>query len=671
MTLRDVDLRSTYDSDEDNILDDFYIPALANAVRYDRLAGYYSSSSLAASAIGMSAFIRNGGIMRLVTSVQITESDQQAIKEGLYTPEEVIARELESELDSADQMQRNHVSALAWMIANKKLEIKIAVPTTLGRNEHNSIYHQKVGILYDDQKNVVTFSGSVNETGRAWHENIEELKVFCSWKPGQDEYGSKDQRRFEKFWYGRSNNTRIYDLPDAIHMKLIQNAPNTMEKAILGLGGEHKTLNLRDYQKDAVKNWYDRNGRGVFEMATGTGKTITAIACIRSMYDELGIRQSLTIIACPYKHLVNQWVRQLKKAGIDARTAYKSSTSWQSELGNMMLELNDGVINRLVIVTTHATFAGDKFMDMVKTCRADTLLIVDEVHKIGSKHHSVGLLDLYKYRLGLSATPERYFDDDGTKTILDYFGGIVYEYGLDDALAEGYLTRYEFFPHVVHMTPTESKEYGKYSIIIAREKSKEHPDHELLKKVMNKRAKIVKSASNKMIKLPDILEEIGDMDHCLIYCVDRNQLQEAASILHKKAIIFHRFTETEETDERDRLISEFDSGIKDVLLAIKCLDEGVDIPSTKSAVILASSGNPIEFIQRRGRILRTYNGKDRAYIHDIIVLPMPLPSCDLYLESEKNMIRKELDRIEEFAGSSDNPEHSMEIIQTYKTEYGL
>ena len=226
-----------------------------------------------------------------------------------------------------------------------------------GELDKNSIYHQKIGILYDDNNDVISFSGSINETRKAWTGNIEEFKVFCNWKAGQDVYGSNDAKKFEKFWHDRSKNTKVFDLPTAIKNHLITNAPKSVTEAISKITDETADrLELRDYQHDAVNKWFENDRRGIFEMATGTGKTWTAIKCIKRIF-ESDSTGNLVIIACPYKHLIIQWQQELEKWDMDSESAYGSSASWQNRLGNCMLQLNDDVLKNQVIVTTHDTFS--------------------------------------------------------------------------------------------------------------------------------------------------------------------------------------------------------------------------------------------------------------------------------------------------------------------------
>ncbi len=614
--------------------------------------------------------------MRLVTSVQITVEDQQAIKEGLATPEAIIGRMMIRDIDLVDRLKKDYVGALAWMLAKGTLEIKVVVPLSKDGTFHtkvldyNSIYHQKIGILQDGDGNVVTFSGSINETGKAWNENVEEFKVFCSWKSGQNKYGAKDMKRFEKFWHGQSNRAQVFDLPTAIRERLIQCAPETEEEAVHSLNGKNATPSLRPYQIDAAEKWVANGKRGILEMATGTGKTRTAISCITRMRDSSYPKPMLVVIACPYVHLVTQWVRELDRYGVKSRKAHGAASSWQADMANHIIKLKGGVIDELVVVTTHDTFSSKKFIDQIDQCGVNSLVVADEVHKLGTDHRSSGLLGSYASRLGLSATPERYFDDVGTKKIFEYFGGVVFKFGLDSAIRQGFLSHYMLFPHAVYMSDEEMDMYNSQSRYIAIEYAKKDPDYELLKTLILKRSRIVRDAHNKINKFKDIVESMDSIDHCLVYCSDQ-QIDAVASMLHQQGITYHKFTYKEDQKMRDALLTEFARGDVDVLVAMKCLDEGVDVPSTKTAIILASSRNPAEFVQRRGRILRVDNDKNCANIHDVLALPPSIPLNGICTEMERNVMVREIDRLGEFAKSADNPERSRKFMQELDAKYEL
>lgn len=393
MSFKSLNLKDTYDSDEDNVLEDFYIPALSKSVQYDRLAGYFSSTTLATSAKGMADFIENNGKMRLITSVEISEQDLQAILDGISKPEEVITNTFLTEFKMVDNLQRDHVAALAWMISQGNLEIKIAVPDVKQISGNTrSLYHQKTGILYDAENHRITFSGSINETGSAWNKNIEEFKVFCDWKHGQETYGDSDAKKFEKFWSDNSINTRIYDLPDAVKNQLIKLAPKTKKEIV----DKIRTIpSLRTYQREAVDRWSENNCCGILEMATGTGKTRTAIACINKIFESNENSQCMVIIACPTMHLIHQWNKALKRLRVDTQLAY-SMVKWRTNFKDKVYQINNRIITKVIIIATHTTFCSKRFIEIINTCKVKIMVVVDEVHSIGAEKTKQGLLTNYK-----------------------------------------------------------------------------------------------------------------------------------------------------------------------------------------------------------------------------------------------------------------------------------
>lgn len=700
MSLRDLALKKSYDSDSDNILVDFYIPALSVSILYSRLSGFFSSTSLAVAAKGVSRLIRNGGRINLVTGAMFRREDIEAIKEACENPESVLEKAMLRELDNLEnEFVRDHVRALGWMVANKRLRIKVAIvfdkdkrPLDSKDVEREGIFHQKVGILEDLEGNHISFSGSDNESARGWQDNIEEFKVFRNWIETEKEYFEADVLKFNKFWEGTTRRTRVVDIPKAIEEKLIELAPANIEELDLDKWIAKKErvgfIELRDYQKEAVQNWLKQDRRGILEMATGTGKTITALSCLKNVLETEG--QIIAIISSPFIHLSEQWIREFDKVGIqsDKVLADSSQNRWKDKLVDNILDVENGVSEKLIILTTHNTFSSDDFMNIVRESKERVpeqrfLLIVDEVHGIGAPHRRKGLIKEYDYRLGLSATPKRWFDLKGTERIFNYFRDVVFEFSLKDAIDAGYLTPYLYMPHFTYLTPEEMAKYEEETRKIAkayyRSKDDEERD-EIFTLLCIKRQKIIRNAKNKLIVFAKILDELKEIRYCLVYC-SPFQIRAVQDILNQKNVIQHKFTEKEGTkperrfdglSERDFLIRQFSEGIYHALVSMRCLDEGVDVPPARIAIMLDNSGNPREYIQRRGRVLRKFPEKRHAVIHDIIVEPILRPTIPQELgDLERKIIIKELERYRDFASSAENASECLKIMENVEAIYGI
>lgn len=661
MSFQALELKPSYDSEEDDILSSFYIPVLSKSKKYSRLAGFFSSSAFAVAARGIAAFIKNDGNMKLIVGARLQKKDVEAIKQGKEQPEKVVSEIMVKDLENiADEIIKDHVKALAWLVARNQLDIKVALvideyglPIDYNTTMRRGIFHQKVGIFEDNDGNTISFSGSVNESASAWKANIEEFKVFRSWVEGEVKHLITDNRKFERFWYGQTKRLKIIDIPSAVRMKLIEFAPDDIKTLkTLKLGEKPR---LREYQNEAVKMWLRNSGRGILEMATGTGKTFTALGCLVELLKKEN--RLLIVATCPFTHLVNQWRDNFKTFGFSSLDAFGGSAKWEDRLMNAIFDFNNKVRRTLVIVTTHDTFFTENFLRVMNSVLGKTILIADEVHGLGSLQRRHGLANIYNYRLGLSATPARWFDEEGTEVIFNFFEKVIYEYPLKKAIENGYLSKYEYYPTFVELTADEFNEYKELTRKIVREYSKTKDysrKSELFKLFCIIRQRIIVNASGKFIAFDRILDELSDISHCLVYCSPQ-QIDQVQEILNKRGIIQHKFTAKEDTKERKKLLNSFAKGHYKVLVAMKCLDEGVDVPSTRTAVIMASSTNPREFIQRRGRILRISQGKDKAVIYDVIVVPSTpgKPFLDSF-ELEARIMEKELQRYIEFADSAIN-----------------
>jgi len=702
MTLKGLYLKNGYDSDEDDILGTFYIPVLSESIKYYRLAGFFRSTALAASAKGIQGLLKNNGEMKLVVSAAFSEQDRNAIKEGIENPENIIARNFIKDLNSIeDEFTKDHIGALSWMIAQKKLEIRIAIvydkdgaPIAIEDWGEKGIFHQKIGIFEDKEGNRISFNGSVNESLTAWLENIEDFDVFRDWVEEEKNHFERHLRRFKKFWEGKAKRTEIIDLPTAIKEELIKIAPNDFTQLNFDRWKnkkkfEDKKKTLRPYQQEAIDNWLKHDKKGIFEMATGTGKTIAALGCIQKVEAEHS--QLVTIIASPFNHLSVQWKREIEDFGFNNEIllADSSNSKWKNQLADFLLDISNGIKDKLIILTTHDTLSGTDFIKIMGLSEINSLLIVDEVHGIGAPIRKNGLLNNYQFRLGLSATPRRWLDDEGTEDIFNYFGDVVYEFSLKKAIntinpenGQTYLTPYEYIPIFVDLSDNELDEYDEITKKIARsfyQTKDKKEQQEWFNILCIKRQKIIVDAVNKIRKLSEILDEIPEIKYCLIY-TSPHQLNDVQTLLNNKGIIQHKFTLNEGTkkeekygniSEREFLLKNFANGNYQALVAIKCLDEGVDVPPARIAVIMASSGNSRQYIQRRGRILRNYPGKEKSTIYDLIVIPPISKEGSETWELERKIIEKELKRYKEFAYLSLNRMECLGKIEKIEEKYKI
>ena len=443
------------------------------------------------------------------------------------------------------------------------------------------------------------------------------------------------------------------------------------------------SIQLRQYQQQAVASWFANKGRGTLKMATGSGKTITALAIASELYQKIGLQ--VLLVVCPFRHLVTQWARECHKFGLEPILAFENVRKWQTQLSTQLYNLRSGNQFFLTVITTNDTLMSEGLQSQLKYFPDKSLIVGDEAHNLGARRCEESLPRNIGLRLALSATPERYFDEYGTQAIFDYFGAVLEpEFTLKDAIQQGALVRYLYYPILVELTEVESLAYLKLTksigrILLFRDRETKSvgidDEDKDLKPLLMQRARLIGAATNKLKALRQLMRGRLDTSHTLFYCGDGSsestrQLQAVTRILGTE-LGYRVNTYTAETplDEREDLRRHFESGELQGLVAIRCLDEGVDIPAIQNAVILASSGNPRQFIQRRGRILRPHPGKQRATLFDMIVLP---PELDREtLEVERTLLRKELRRLVEFADLADNAGEARSKLLALQKRYGL
>lgn len=680
MLLSSLTLPTVMETSSNDLINEFFIPALSVSSKYDRGVGFFSSGWLRATATGMITFAANGGRARWVTSPILDEADWEAMQTGNAartdeTLREVLSRNIKN---IEETISKDTLSALAWMVADEVITFKLALP---GQKLERGNFHDKFGIFTDKEGNQISFSGSYNDSIQGLR-NYEAIKIFCSWSPNFESLVQFEASRFERLWNNEDSNVRVFDLPEAAREQILQlrasERPYTKPK--VDLKPDYKparpvipaTIILRDYQEEAIRAWFSHNCRGLLEMATGTGKTITALAASTRLYE----RESrlAVIIAAPYQHLVDQWCEEAKPFGYRPVLAYQSKSQWLNELNDQILDYSSGYRHFISVITSHATFISSEFQNSIMRLKGSSLFIADEAHHLGAERSRSCYPDPVPFRLALSATPERWYDDIGTAALRNYFGDTVFSFPLEKAIGIS-LTPYYYYPHLVSLTEEELERYEELSAKIVKLINREDSEgQQALKLLLIRRAELLNKAENKLEVLSNLVDKQDHIDHTLFYCAP-GQIDEVIQLLGwDKGLLVHRFTAEESAEERQQLLAQFASEQLQALVAMKCLDEGVDVPSTRTAYFLASSSNPREFIQRRGRILRKSPGKEFSVIHDLIAVPPSVwdaSSISPSFQAERNIMRRELQRFKEFASPALNKHQALDVVWQIASRYGL
>ena len=718
MPLRDLKIEIEYRSLKQDIAREFIVPSLGEGKLYDRAVGFFSSTVLASISYGIEGLARNGGTIRLVASPILSEEDYDAIREGYKRREECIKESVITNMHNPhDAFESERLNLLANMIADGLLSIKIAVC----ENANNiGLYHEKLGIISDDLGDMVAFSGSMNETNTALNLNYETIDVFRSWENEYEKERAKGKKNaFLSIWNNTESGIEIIDFPelseefirrylrDKIDYSSFETKfPLTLSdmrkrKVLPYLPCQPLDLSLYDYQEEAIQNWVGNSYRGIFDMATGTGKTLTGLGAITRLSDDLNGKLAV-IIVCPYQHLVEQWVEDIEKFNIKPIIGYSQSPqkNWPRLLESAIRSQKIHTKGKefFCFICTNATFALERTQDLLSRIYENCLFIVDEAHNFGATYLSKLLNPKYKYRLALSATLDRHGDIEGTKKLYDYFGEKCISYDLERAIKEKKLTRYKYYPITISLTLEELESYIALTKALGKclEKTKSGKTrlNSMGKILAMKRARIVAGAENKIEALRNVITDYKEKYHILVYCgatslhdytkensdiadEDICQIEAVTDMLgNGLGMRVARFTSSEDMEQREVLKQEFMNGDNlQALVAIKCLDEGVNIPSITTAFILASTTNPKEYIQRRGRVLRLAPGKKFAEIYDFITLPTYLGSSYYLSDDERKnslaMVKNEIARAHEFARLADNYLESTKLLDEIREEYGL
>ncbi len=706
MGFEDITIKNEYRSLIDDVVKDFYVPLLKNAVLYQRAVGFFSSSALVMISKGIEGLVQNGGTIQIIASPKLSSSDIEEIRKG-YEVRRVIEKSLIRELGEIDSpVELEKLSYIARLVADGILDIKIAFLTT--KNEI-AMYHEKMGLITDNEGNTVAFSGSMNESENAFKGNYESFDTFCSWT-NDCERVFKKQMAFKAIWEDYEPGIETLDFPVAVKQRLyeynadLRKCNSKANDSITEIQLESKEkgeiylpedFNIREYQCNAIQTWESRGFCGIYDMATGTGKTLTALASVEYLFRKNNNRLAIVIV-CPYQHLVEQWVEDIVRFGIYPIIGYSASSqkNWKKNLEQAVRSFNLKVLDTFCFVTTNASFVTKKVQEQIIQLNEDALFIVDEAHNMGAANYRKCLPENIEFRLALSATIDRHNDDIGTEALASYFGDKCIEYSLKDAIENQMLTRYFYYPVLTYLDEDELEEYLDLTHQLATAISKKGRElvlSEYAKQLLIKRSRVIAGARSKLPELKKQMETYKDDKHILVYCgattikdadaedmdFGTRQIDLVTNLLgNEMGMRVGRFTSQESAQERAQIRTAFADGeMLQALVAIKCLDEGVNIPSIKTAFILASSTNPKEYIQRRGRVLRKFPGKDYAVIFDFITLPFPVDTLsfqrDEVINSTKGLVKREIIRMLDFAEIAENPSETYDLIYDLKHGFGI
>lgn len=696
-SFQDLNLKPVYRTGEDNLFTDFYRPLLSSAIRYDRAVGFFSSEILSCNLKGLSSLVRNNGRMRLIIGEPLEKDEYEAILHETMESRQVLTEHYINKLiEMMDGTEANtgRLQVLAYLVASKRLEIKFAV-------RPKGMFHEKIGVVYDEEDNCVVFQGSANETPSALfeHINAESVSVYKSWQETVfEDYGKNYIRSFEQLWEGNREDIVVLDvvskqyerIADYISNQIKQSKNNRLdfEKVLLQLDdnledgislsqsalpkvpeylGTHK-FDIRPHQREALNSWRANQFTGILKHATGSGKTITSIYALTKMFEAKQKQdQSLIVmISVPYIDLAKQWVKELKLFNITPIQCFDSRSKWEGSLARNLQLIEFGSSKFVCILVVNKTLCSDHFQKAIKDINLNSLMFIgDECHRHGA-NQTRSLLPDAAFKLGLSATPfnddddmlESPFGNDAMDNILSYYQAIVHEYSLEDAILDEVLTPYDYHIIPIHLTEVEQEEYDQLSesirkIMINSGGNLSKDNREKMVTLTSKRSRLLGSAENKMFKLRDITSNISKEKRKLtLFYVGEGKDSEDNIIIDQVTKTLGdndwktaQFTGKTTKRERDELLHLFKQRRVDALIAMKVLDEGIDVPACSTAYILASTKNPRQYVQRRGRVLRKFPGKTKATIHDFVVLPCPY-SKSIF---GKKLYESELERVRDFS----------------------
>ena len=681
-------LQPLYFLPHDPFVEEVLVRGFASAISVDTMVGFFSSQGLRSIAPGLATFINETqGVVRLVMSPIVQKKDGEILEEAVSSAEEIAESFFEDLIFTQDLVEQHTLKCLAWLLRMGRLEIKVAVMK-------DGLFHPKVWLFRGLEDEVLAAHGSSNMTFSALEKNFEQIAVSKSWA-SEDGLTTTEKLKeeFLNLWYDASVDCTVVSLSEAVKQRLLRTYDSTQpptEEQLEGLYNE-ETVAAEDlldgvylgreefeipgyleyqsgpfsHQGEAVDAWCDAGFNGVLEMATGSGKTITSMICAHRLYQIE--KPLLIVVAAPYVPLIDQWCGEIDEFGIKPInvSSLNGPSGRARELARIRRAFRSEEADVAVLVVSHSILSNPGFQSELQKFQCKSLLIGDEVHNLGSEGFINNLPEFFDYRLGLSATPVRQYDEEGTDAVFSFFGPVVYRYSLEQAIGHC-LVEYDYYVHAVHLTHVEMDQWHEITDRIRQNAWRQDdgkPD-DFLTKLFRDRRLILETAEGKVAALADCLRDEQDLQFTLIYASDKapKQLEAVNALLNEQGVLFNQVTYQETADRRQlsRTLELFQAGSVRCWTAMRVLDEGVNIPQVQKAFILASTTVERQWVQRRGRLLRKCReiGKTHSVIHDFVALPPVMDNPD---GEARQLVRSELSRIQEFArlarnaGRADGP----------------
>lgn len=633
-------LEPIYFPNEIDIVNAVFVPVAEHSSQFECMSGYFSSNVISELAEPLAYFFQNPQAKgRFLISPNLNDIDRKALLDAYSEDRSILNFLLDTQEISRTKIVEATLDVLKYLIVTQRLDLRIVLMSQGMMHAKFWLFHTEVGC--------VSIHGSSNATKSGLMTNFEQLIFSREWESNScEKIINSFKSRFDSFWDGERNDSYTLKLNDKTISEILSstessNSDNNFSENLIRLkkymeekkaAGKLKIpswLNFREgdfkHQGEAVDAWVANNFRGTLEIATGGGKTLTSLVCAALALEMES--SAIVIIAVPNKPLIKQWCDDVRNFSIEPHDTEGWGTENIVKAIRRTIHEHKIIPKQTVFVITHDALKTLEVKSVLAKYSSKIMLIGDEAHNLGAASFVNDSPDFIALRLALSATPERQYDEDGTKKLLEYFGSVVYEFPLEKAIGNC-LVPFEYHAHKVYLNQEEADLWMELTEKINSLLWSDDPEtKKIVEQLQIRRRAISESAVEKLSVFRQEISNLKDRVYSLAFCTDKNpeQIIKVNDILRESNYIFHQITGNESSDKNlmKDIIGSYKSGDIEILTSKRVLDEGFNIPPIKTAFFLASSGTTRTWVQRLGRVLRKSEstGKTHAVVHDFIVFP--------------------------------------------------